>query len=101
MVTKLFIPIIVEVEAELGRPSCSLAFSRPPSALLAVAQTNCRTAIERRGDGPEAGCEREDVFMNCYDEYGDSYHPKRDELSDAFETARPMLEALLELREEA
>ena len=50
--------------------------------------------------GPEAGCEREDVFMNCYDEYEDSYHPKRDELSDAFETARPMLEALLELREE-
>jgi hypothetical protein len=50
--------------------------------------------------GPHVGCEREDVFMNCYDENEDSYHPKLDELSDAFETARPMLEALMELEDD-
>ena len=47
--------------------------------------------------GSHVGCERQDVFLLCHDEYGDSHHPMKDELDDAFETARPMLEALLEL----
>lgn len=49
--------------------------------------------------GEHVGCERQDVFLLCHDEYDNSHHPMKDELDDAFETARTMLEALLELEE--
>lgn len=46
---------------------------------------------------PEVGCERQDVFMLCEDEYGNSHHPKMDEIHGYVEVARVMLGALIEL----
>jgi hypothetical protein len=57
LVAKLFIPIIVEVEAKLGGPLYPLALSRSSGALLTVAQTNGGAAIECGSDGTEARCD--------------------------------------------